>query len=297
MSAEEILSLRMGLGRRPKRRPRGHGGNDMNQPRGFSSIGYIHSNNNTNNIKSSNSATNTGKSGDRASNGCKNNTDVPHAVNGGNGGAAGNNRPRRKEVGWLEVQRLRIEAQRAAAERAADCRNSNKRMQSSSLHSSAESDGHNNPPASPGAGDSGGTHRDHNNDTVSHRSHGCSTAGAVIQQAAVQIVEMFVGDFVPKPRPPAQEDPAAARTAGGVGGSRGWSERDGATRAAPKASRSNDRLRVRKVYISNAPRISRTSLFPPLPPEHQIWRKPGRKPVSSVPASVPALEGGKVKVF
>lgn len=166
MSAEEVVSIRAGLAPRPKRR----GGGDGHH--GFSSVGYTHSS--LNSSKRNNNIANIGGKAGRASNGYSTApTGSPTTTN------AVESRPRRKEGGWLEVQRRRIEAQRIAAERiaiaVAEVRGNTKRIQS--LSPSSPEHGSHNTAVSGGAL----THTDHNahsnGDHLAHRGGGGGVGG------------------------------------------------------------------------------------------------------------------------
>lgn len=67
--------------------------------------------------------------------------------------------------------------------------------------------------------------------SVGGGNHGSGTASVIVQRAAVEVVEMFVGDFVPKPRPPDPQDPVAS----GLGG--GGKEGQNAGKAVSKMSK------------------------------------------------------------
>lgn len=131
MNAEEVASIRAGFAPRPKRRVGGDG------HRGVSSTGYIHSNLNSSKY---NNIANTVKVS-RASNGC---STAP--TDSATASRATGSRPRRKEIGWLEVQRRRVESQRIAAERVAiavaEGRSNAKRIKSQPT-SSPDHGGHN----------------------------------------------------------------------------------------------------------------------------------------------------------
>lgn len=129
MSSEEIASIRAEFALRPRRKAR----TDHCCRQGFSSARSLHTTAAAH-TKNKRNDSNIGKQGKLNYAG----DDTIDNTTSSNGTVGKNHRPRRKEGGWLEVQRIHIEAQRITAERVAKAAAEGRRSSTNDQHNNSD---------------------------------------------------------------------------------------------------------------------------------------------------------------